>query len=58
MNPFPDKMFPKIYVVYRSDRDCHNKLRGEAALIAVSEAVFGAKRRSDIEYFQECVWVV
>jgi hypothetical protein len=27
------------------------------ALIAISEAVFGVKRRSDLEYFQECVWI-
>lgn len=26
-------------------------------MIAVSEAVFGIKRRSDIEYFQECLWI-
>jgi hypothetical protein len=43
--------------VYCSDRDCHIKLRGGGTLIAVSEAVFGAKRRSDLEFFQECVWV-
>jgi hypothetical protein len=57
MNPFPDKIFHEIYIVYRSDRDYHTKLHGEGALVAVSRAVFGSKRRSDIEYFQECVWV-
>jgi hypothetical protein len=49
--------FPEIYTAHRSDRDCHNKLCGEEALIAVYEAVFGTKRRSDLEYFQECVWI-
>jgi hypothetical protein len=52
-------LFPEVYPVrvYRSARDCHTKLRGGGALIAVAEAVFGVKRRSDLEYFQECVWV-
>jgi hypothetical protein len=36
--------FPEMYTVYRSDRDCHIKLRGGGVLIAVSEAVFGVKR--------------
>jgi hypothetical protein len=48
---------PAIYTVYRCDRYCHTKLRGGGALIAVSESVFGARRRSDFEYFHECVWV-
>jgi hypothetical protein len=53
------KFSPEIYTVYRSDRDCHNKLRGTGDLIAVSEAVFGAKRRSDFEYTRilRSVWV-
>jgi hypothetical protein len=44
-------------MIYRSNIDCHNKLRGKEASIAVSEALFGAKRRSVLEYFQECVWM-
>jgi hypothetical protein len=44
------KIFRKIYtVVYRSDRDCHTKLRGGGASIAVS----GAKLTSDFEYFKQ-----
>jgi hypothetical protein len=50
-------IFPEIYTVCRSDGDCRSKLRGDAALIAVSETVFGAKRTSDLEYFKECVWL-
>jgi hypothetical protein len=51
------KIFPELYAVYRSDRDCHTKSRGGGALIAISEADFGVKRRLDLEFFQECVWV-
>jgi hypothetical protein len=54
---FSQNRFPEIYTIHCSDRDRHTKLRGGKALIAISEAVFGAKRRSDLEYFQECVWV-
>jgi hypothetical protein len=50
-------IFPEIYTAYGSDRDCHTKLGGGGASIAVSETVFGAKIKSDAEYFQECVWV-
>jgi hypothetical protein len=42
---------PPINTVYRSDRDCHTKLRGGRVLIAVCEAVFGAKHRYDLEHF-------
>jgi hypothetical protein len=48
---------PNIYFVYRFGRDCHTKLRGGGILIAVSEAVFGAKLRSYLEYSQKCVRV-
>jgi hypothetical protein len=51
------KIFREIYTVYRSAGDCHTKLRGRGASIAVSEAVSGPKLTSDFEYFQECVWV-
>jgi hypothetical protein len=37
--------------------DCDTKLHVGGALIAVFEAIFGIKLRSDFEYFQECVWV-
>jgi hypothetical protein len=46
-----------MYTVYRSDTDCHIKLRCGGALIYFSEADFGAKRGSDLEYFQEYVWM-
>jgi hypothetical protein len=49
--------FPEISTVYRYDRDCHTKLRDAGALIAVSEAVLGAKHRHDLEYFKENVRV-
>jgi hypothetical protein len=54
---FQPKFFPRIYIVYHSDRGCHTKLHGRGALIDVSESDFGIKRRSDLEYFQEGVWV-
>jgi hypothetical protein len=59
MNPFQAKFSfsPEIWTVYRSDRDCHTKSHGKEALIAVSETVFDAKRRYDLEYFQEYIWV-
>jgi hypothetical protein len=50
-------IFSEIYTAYGSDRDCHTKLHGGGASIVVSETVFGAKLRSDLEYFQEYVWV-
>jgi hypothetical protein len=50
MIPFPAKFSPEMYTVYRSDTDCHNKLRGGGA-------DFGAKCRSNLEYFQEYVWM-
>ncbi|PNF19791.1 hypothetical protein B7P43_G14658 [Cryptotermes secundus] len=49
--------FPGTYTVYRSDRDCIDKLRGGGVLTAVSDTVFGIKRRPDLEFFHESVWV-
>jgi hypothetical protein len=46
------KNFPELYAVYRSDRDCHTKSRSGGALIAISEADFGVKRRSDMDFFR------
>jgi hypothetical protein len=54
---YSQNLFPEVCTVHRSDRDCHTKLRGGGALIAVSEADFGVKCRSDLEYFKKCVWV-
>jgi hypothetical protein len=48
---------PEMYTVYRSDRDCDTKLRGWGDLIAVSEVVFGVKRRPEFECSEECVWL-
>jgi hypothetical protein len=48
---------PNIYSVYRFDRDSRTKLHDGGTLIAVSEAVFGSKRRSYPEYSHECVRV-
>jgi hypothetical protein len=45
------KCFPGLYAVYRSDRDCHTKSRGGGALISISEADFGVKRRLYLEFF-------
>jgi hypothetical protein len=59
MNPFPAKIFSPKFILYTYcyDTDCHIKLFGGGASIAVSEANFGAKRGSDLEYFQEYVWM-
>jgi hypothetical protein len=57
MNPISVKFLSEIHAVYHSDRDCHTKLRGEGALIAVSEAVFGPKCRFHLEQFQQRVWL-
>jgi hypothetical protein len=46
-----------MYTVYRFDRCCHTNLRGGGASVAISEAVSDARRRSDLEYFHEWVWV-
>ena len=55
---FPSSnFFPETYTVYRSDRDCSDKLRGGGVLIAISNTVFGVKRRPDLELFPESVWV-
>jgi hypothetical protein len=53
---FSQNCFPEIYTEYRSDRDRRTKLSCGKALIAISEAVLRAKRRSVLEYFQEFVW--
>jgi hypothetical protein len=56
MSSFPVKIsFPTH--VYHSDRDCYNKLCGGGVLTAVSDTVFCVKRRSDLEFFQEWVWI-
>jgi hypothetical protein len=57
-NPFPVRFFfSEIYILYHSDKDCDTKLHGGGALMTVFEAVFGIKHKSDLEYFQECVFV-
>jgi hypothetical protein len=43
--------FPGTYTAYRSDRDCLDKSRGGGVLTAVSDTVFGIKRRPDLEFF-------
>lgn len=45
-----------MYVDCPFDSDCHTKLHGGGLLIAESAAIFGTRRRSDLKYFQECVW--
>jgi hypothetical protein len=50
------KFFPETYTVYRSDRYFHDKLRG-GVLTAVSNIFFGVKRRPDLDFFHESVWV-
>jgi hypothetical protein len=42
---------------YRSDRDCRDKLHGRGVLITISDTVFWAKCRPDLEFFHESVWV-
>jgi hypothetical protein len=49
--------FPGTYTVYHSDRDCLDKLQGGGVLTAVSDTVLGIKRRPNLEFVHESVWV-
>jgi hypothetical protein len=50
-------LFPDCYTVFRSDRASVNKTRGGGVLIALSSRVRPYKRRYDLEFYDECVWV-
>jgi hypothetical protein len=49
--------FPCLHTVYRSDRWCANRMCGGGVFIAVSHEVRSFKRRCDLEFFEEYVWV-
>jgi hypothetical protein len=49
--------FPEPYTIYISDRDCHDKLRCGGVLTAVTDTIFGVKRRPDLDFFFNLVWV-
>jgi hypothetical protein len=59
LNDFSSSLsfFPEMCTVNRAHTVCDSKLCSGGVLIALSEAVFGAKHRSDLECFDECVWV-
>jgi hypothetical protein len=50
-------LFPDWYTVFRSDRASVNTTRGGEVLIALSSRVRSYKRRYDLEFYDECVWV-
>jgi hypothetical protein len=54
---YDHNLFPDGYTVLRSDRVCTYKTRGGGVLIALSPKVRSYKRRCDLEFLDECVWV-
>jgi hypothetical protein len=54
---YDHNLFPDYYTVFRLDRLSVNKTRGVGALIALSPRVRSHKRRYDLEFCDECVWV-
>jgi hypothetical protein len=54
---FDHKLFPDSYTIFRSDRVNSNKSRGAGVLTAVSSRVRSFKRRYDLQFYEECVWV-
>jgi hypothetical protein len=54
---YDHNLFPDCYTVFRSDRAFVNKTCGGGVLIDLSSRVRSYKRRYDLEYCDECVWV-
>jgi hypothetical protein len=54
---YDHNLFPDCYSVFCSDRAFVNKTCGGGVLIALSSRVHSYKRRYDLEFYDECVWV-
>jgi hypothetical protein len=54
---YDHNLFPDCYTVLRSERPSVNKTLGGGVLIALSSRVRSYKRRHNLEYCEECVWV-
>jgi endonuclease/exonuclease/phosphatase (EEP) superfamily protein YafD len=57
MNKTRIELFPSCYTVFRSNRASVSKTRCGGVLIALLSRVQSYKRRYDLEYSDECVWV-
>jgi hypothetical protein len=54
---FDHKLFPDSFTIFRSYRVSSSKSRGGGVLIAVSSRFRAFKRRDDLQFYEECVWV-
>jgi hypothetical protein len=54
---FDHKLFPDSYTIFHSDRVSSSKSRDGGVLTAVSSRVRSFKRRYDLQFYEECVWV-
>jgi hypothetical protein len=50
-------LFPDGFIAFRSDRIPAIKKRRGGVLIAISPTFNACKRRDDLQFFDECVWV-
>jgi hypothetical protein len=55
---YDQNLFPDGFIVFRSDRIHATKKRGGGVLMDVSPTFNACKRRHDLQFFYECVWVV
>jgi hypothetical protein len=54
---FDHNLFHESYMVFRSDWVSANKKRGGGVLTALSSRIRSFKRRYDLEFYDECVWI-
>jgi hypothetical protein len=54
---YDHNLYPDCYTLFLYDRESVNKTRGGGVLNALSSRFRSYKRRYDLEYCDECVWV-
>ena len=54
---YDQNLFSDDFIVFRSDRIHATKKRGGGVLMAVSPKFNACKRRHDLQFLDECVWV-
>jgi hypothetical protein len=54
---YDHNLLPDGYTVFRSNRVSTTKTRGGGVLTALSSKIRTCKRRHDLEFYDECVWV-
>jgi hypothetical protein len=54
---YDHNLFPDGYTVFCSDRVSNTKTRGGGVLTVLSSKIRTCKRRHDLEFYDECVWV-